>query len=144
MLSALKASAAEKRSLRPDMDPAELLSIKTFIVEQQQQQQAQQPTEPSPDNSSPQKQVQELKFQQPFLVINITCQRNAQSRCYLTPCSLWFLPIVHCQYNRLWPETSWAQILRDGSFEVGKSSSLVFKCRPLTKLHLISDLLENS
>jgi hypothetical protein len=43
MLNALKVSAAEKRKLRPDMDPSELLSIKTFILEQQQQQQ------PSPD-----------------------------------------------------------------------------------------------
>jgi hypothetical protein len=44
MLNALKVSAAEKRKLRPDMDPSELLSIKTFIIEQQQQQQ-----QPSPD-----------------------------------------------------------------------------------------------
>lgn len=48
----VKASAVEKKKLRSDMDPSELLSIKTFLAEQQQQQ-----TQQTPDKDSPQKQV---------------------------------------------------------------------------------------
>ena len=35
--NALKALVVEKSRLRPDMDPAELQSVKTFVAEQEQQ-----------------------------------------------------------------------------------------------------------
>ncbi len=35
--NALKALVLEKSRLRPDMDPAELQSVKTFVAEQEQQ-----------------------------------------------------------------------------------------------------------